>query len=125
MEYQQQLVDEHTAFEAEYREESARLSEEIRLAHESRMRLQRTVSVGSSAGLSLSNNGSTTGSLELSREGGGEGEGGEAGEDGERGRGDRGREGEEEEVEEGEPEGGRGEEEDEKEAETKQEEDCS
>lgn len=62
-----QLVQEHAAFEAHYEEESERLGEQIKQEHESRMKL-RTVSIGSSAGLSLSNNGSTVDSLELSRE---------------------------------------------------------
>lgn len=96
--YRQQLAREHTALEAYYKEESEKLEEEIRVEHESRVKL-RTVSVGSSAGLSLSNNGSTVDSLELSREEGeqeeereegegeeerGEGEG-EGKEEGERG----------------------------------------
>lgn len=73
-EYRVQLAQEHASFEAHYKEESERLGEQIRQEHESRMKL-RTVSVGSSAGLSLSNNGSTVDSLELSREGEQEGEG--------------------------------------------------
>ena len=87
-EYRLQLVREHEGLEAHFKEESERLGEEIRLAHESRVKL-RAVSVGSSAGLSLSSNGSAADSLELSREEaeereeerGGKGEGGGEGED--------------------------------------------
>ena len=53
--------------EARFKAESERLSEEIQLARESRAKL-RTVSVGSSTGLSFSNNSSTVDSLEVSRE---------------------------------------------------------
>ena len=98
-----QLEAEQALCEARFKEDSQRLREEIRLAHESRVRL-RTVSVGSSAGLSLSNNGSTVDSLELSRDEG-EGEGGdEGGEEGE-GEVDEEEEGEEGEGEEGGEEG--------------------
>ena len=102
-EYRLQLEAEQALCEARFNEDSQRLREEIRLAHESRVRL-RTVSVGSSAGLSLSNNGSTVDSLELSRD---EGEGEEG--EGEEGEGEEG-EGEEGEGEEGEGEEGEGEE---------------
>ena len=53
-EYKLKLEDDYTAYEARFKTECQRLEEEIRMAHTSRMRL-RTVSVGSSVGLSLSN----------------------------------------------------------------------
>lgn len=110
-EYRIQLVHKHAVSEARFKEESERLREEIRLARESRVRL-RTVSVGSSAGLSLSNNSSITDSLELSREEreggrGEEGEGEEEGGEGEEGRGGKVERGGGEEEGEGEGEEGR------------------
>ena len=108
-EYRLQLEAEQTQYETQFKEDSQRLREEIRVAHESRVRL-RAVSVGSSAGLSLSNNGSTVESLELSRDEGEEGEGGEGEEregeggegEGEEGEGDEGEGDEKEEEEKGE-----------------------
>ena len=62
-----QLATAHAQFEASYKENTERLTEEIREIRESRKKL-RTVSVGSSVGLTLSHNSSTTGSLEQREE---------------------------------------------------------